>query len=198
MKKSLINSIISLALVFALFILTLSIVFSWFIQSYKFDKPFLGQTTSSYFAGGTGIDEANAYIITKPEHFFNLAYLQNLGYFTTKTYFKIPVGNPVIDFTNYSYHQTIPPIGTATNPFLGVFNGNKTVLKGYTINGTDMQDVGTFGYVGDGAVISNLFLETPTIISEQTVNLNTTGFHEHNDLTAILRQDILQVTLQPE
>lgn len=181
MKKSLVNSLSSLSLLIALFFVSLSVVFSWFINVYNMKNPILGEI-NSHFAGGDG-SAATPYLITRPEHFFNLAYLQNLGYFNSDSvtyHFEIP-NNTLIDFTT-SFYQTVPPIGTEAHPFVSIFNGNKSVLKGYTIDGTDRQDIGTFGYVGDGAQITNLFLQTPTIISEQSASFNTTGFHDHNDM----------------
>ncbi|MGN0967645.1 MAG: hypothetical protein ACI4O3_00120, partial [Oscillospiraceae bacterium] len=76
-----------------------------------------------YFESGDGTAD-DPYIIAKPEQFYNLAWLQYLGYFnrpeegTTTipaTYFELAVD---IDMSDY----TLPPIGTSDYPFLGNFD----------------------------------------------------------------------------
>jgi hypothetical protein len=42
----------------------------------------------SYFQKGTGTD-TDPYVIARPAHFYNLTRLQNLGVFSTQTYFSL-------------------------------------------------------------------------------------------------------------
>jgi hypothetical protein len=56
------------------------------------------------------------------------------------------------------------PIGTSTNPFTGVFDGNGYTISGLTINSTSGR-VGMFGQVGLGGIVKNLGL----------INVNITG-----------------------
>jgi len=183
MRKTITKSIVSLSLIIVLFIVTFSVAYSWIIHLYNIENPTIGKI-NSHFAGGDGLTPGTAYKITMPEHFYNLAYLQNSGYFNKENvtfYFEIPLPITEIDFTN-SYFQTIPPIGTYTYPFVSIFNGNNSVLKSYIVDGVAMQDIGTFGCLGSNALISNLILDSPTIISEPAIDIDTTNFHPHKDL----------------
>lgn len=188
MKKAIIKSLSTFLLLVGVFILTLYITFSWFNQAYIFPNHIIGKTRGAYFQSGNGTSE-DPYIISTSHHFYNLSYLQNLGMFNDKKYyFKVAdrYGNPtIIDFSDSKVlptHKTIQPIGTFDYQFKGEFNGNNSVLKSYIVDGTEKQDIGTFGYVATGAMITNLFLNSPNIISNPTENLSTTELHYHNNL----------------
>ncbi len=123
----------------ALLILMASIApsLAWFIRSVDFDydpNGLRGSTAAAYFGGGDGSSAENAYIISSPVHLYNLAWLQYIGYFNkassannglTQSYFRLEDN---IDMTGF----TLPPIGTAQYPFLGVFDGNCHVISGLT------------------------------------------------------------------
>lgn len=49
----------------------------------------------------------------------------------------------------------VDPIGTASNPFRGVFNGAGHIVSGYTVKGSTHPYVGFFGYVGEGGAVRN-------------------------------------------
>ena len=55
--------------------------------------------------------------------------------------------------------KAVTPIGTASTPFTGTFDGNGKTVSGYTLALADAENVGFFGYVGSGAVIKNLTLD---------------------------------------
>jgi len=130
-----------------------------------------GYTASAYFAGGDG-SAANPYVIDRPIHLYNLAWLQYLGLFNKNdgTAFKqqyFVLGSDVDMASTASVNWMLPPIGTSKYPFIGNFDG-----KGYTISNlvvdnaigdghitrkpstvgssiSDVNIVGTFGVVGD-------------------------------------------------
>jgi hypothetical protein len=186
MNRSKIKSFTALLLLFCAVLIT-AVTYSWLIQSYNLSNNVIGKTRSSYFAGGDGTS-TNPYIITTANHFYNLAFLQNLGIFdNTAYYFKVAdkIGNPVtIDFNNpkvFPVHKNFAPIGSSAHQFKGVFDGNNSVLKSYVIDGTGKQDIGTFGYVASGSSVTNLYLDSPRIVSNPASNISTTGFHAHND-----------------
>lgn len=196
-RKHLIFSIFSLIFVFFTFVF---VTFSWMDNTFTLQNDMLGRVRTSlksYFAGGDGTS-TTPFIIAEPEHVSNLAYLQNSGQFEgTQYYFKVAdpdTGNRIeIDFTGY---PSIPPIGDHTYPFKGTFNGNLSTFTSLAINGYGKQDIGLFGFAegvdlnSDGdfddtgeyySVISNLFVDSPFIISNPTTLDSSPTFHEHND-----------------
>jgi hypothetical protein len=129
-----------------------------------------GFTASSYFESGDG-SATSPYVITKPIHLYNLAWLQYLGYFNKvendayqQVYFVLQDN---IDMTSdESNNWTLPPIGTTDNPFIGSFDGNDYIISNLTVDNvlaeghitrkpstvtslTGLDIVGTFGVVGD-------------------------------------------------
>ena len=93
--------------------------FAWFSNNNNVTRGFDGSTTGAYFARGNG-SEGNPYVINKPIHLYNLAWLQYVGFFKDKEpYFIIERD---LDMSGW----TLPPIGTAENPFLGHLDGNDT------------------------------------------------------------------------
>ena len=105
-----------------------------------------GSSDGAYFAygDGTAVDDPSTpvkegpYGIETARQLYNLAWLQYFGYFNeiknntlTPTYFEL---NADIDMTGW----VLPPIGTETKPFVGVFNGNShTVSNLVTSNDYD-------------------------------------------------------------
>lgn len=94
--------------------------FAWFSNNNNVTRGFDGSTTGAYFARGNG-SEGNPYVINKPIHLYNLAWLQYVGFFKDKEpYFIIERD---LDMSGW----TLPPIGTTENPFLGHLDGNDTL-----------------------------------------------------------------------
>jgi hypothetical protein len=132
-----------------------------------------GYTASAYFAGGDGSAD-NPFIINRPIHLYNLAWLQYLGIFNqTDSSNNIKQKHFVLaadlDMTGW----VLPPIGTSDNPFMGSFSGdpgdgttNYYVVKNLTVDNslgtghiekkpsgvssvTGVNIVGMFGVVGN-------------------------------------------------
>jgi hypothetical protein len=132
-----------------------------------------GYTASAYFAGGDG-SAANPFVINRPIHLYNLAWLQYLGIFNqTDSSNNIKQKHFVLasdlDMTGW----VLPPIGTSDNPFMGSFSGdpgdgsgNYYVVKNLTVDNslgtghiekkpssvtsvTGVNIVGMFGVVGN-------------------------------------------------
>lgn len=94
--------------------------FAWFSNNNNVTRGFDGSTTGAYFARGNG-SEGNPYVINKPIHLYNLAWLQYVGFFKNKEpYFIIERD---LDMSGW----TLPPIGTTEYPFLGHLDGNDTL-----------------------------------------------------------------------
>ena len=121
----------------------ISSTLAWFSNNtIAVDEDIAGSTKGAYFAGGQGT-ENDPYQIASPVHLYNLAWLQDIGYFNrdandvypynengdsynensvTTTYFVL---NNDIDMSGWK----IPPIGTKKYPFIGQFDG-----QGHTVN----------------------------------------------------------------
>ncbi|MGN1155831.1 MAG: hypothetical protein ACI4TK_06615 [Agathobacter sp.] len=156
-----------IALVCTALILLVGGTFAWYYNSNKVNLNQIdGAVTylTKYFESGDGkgpeqatydddgnivIEDGCAYEIKTAEQFYNLAWLQYMGYFnqpeegTTTiptTYFYLSAD---IDMTGY----VLPPIGTSTNPFLGNFDGCGHTVTGLTVtnkvngSGTSIKDL---------------------------------------------------------
>ena len=135
--------------------------FAWFMTAIKINQiNGTGYTDAAYFAYGTGTAE-DPFGISEVRHLNNLAWLQYNGNFDNG-HFYFELANDInMDGDEY----VIPPIGTESHPFIGVFDG-----QGYTINNikvtndsseyskkphnitytqSDAEVVGFFGVVGE-------------------------------------------------
>lgn len=173
--KILLSSILAFIQASAIVIATVA----WFDDRATFNLDnSLGYTASSYFKGGTGTS-SDPFLIDKPVHLYNLAWLQYVGYFNktttsggtttydqTQTYFKIDDNVTSLDMSGI----VLPPIGTLNNPFIGIFDGNNKTISNLNVtnalgdnadsisikpinvtneNFTGVNIVGMFGVVGD-------------------------------------------------
>ncbi len=113
---------------------------SWLIVDniVPFPTNFGGSTKTAYFAGGDGSNE-DPYIIKSPVHFYNLAWLQYLGYFNLGSYinngraqsfFKLDFDGDNLNLSGLA----LPPIGTREYPFIGYFNGNGKTISNFTVS----------------------------------------------------------------
>lgn len=130
MKKAVHAICIFLSLAFAF----VAVTFCWFSRGelLNFRKDF-GSAKASYFGGGDGSSEENAYVISSSTHFYNLAWLQYLGYFNAagganngrlQSYFKLTKNIDMSELQRNGTVSALPPIGTEQYPFIGNFNGN--------------------------------------------------------------------------
>ena len=130
MKKVVHTICIFLSLAFAF----VAVTFCWFSRGelLNFRKDF-GSAKASYFGGGDGSSEENAYVISSSTHFYNLAWLQYLGYFNAagganngrlQSYFKLTKNIDMRELQRNGTVSALPPIGTEQYPFIGNFNGN--------------------------------------------------------------------------
>lgn len=136
----------------------------------------------SYFHCGTGTEE-DPFVITRPQHLFNLSRLQSLGVFSEQKYFqlgynldntgekKVYTGDTgeelanVLDMKDYngtSNQKTLANIGNESTPFYGIFEGNGLEIKNAQVH-CSLEDSGLFGYVSSRAEVRNLILDNITI-----------------------------------
>lgn len=175
---------------------TTAFSFSWFSNRNNVTRNIEGKTAGAYFARGRGTQD-DPFVINRPIHLYNLAWLQDVGYFDSKkTYFIIEKD---LDMTGW----TLPPIGNESHPFIGELDGFDTVhgtnksaakISNLTISNkfSDYQRhpssitsisgcnamgfFGTFGeerkdYAEDAPVAKNFYLDNVTVKSEEQENL---------------------------
>ncbi len=108
-------------------IATASFSYSWFTNKNNVTQDITGKTAGAYFGGGDGSKD-NAFIISKPIHLYNLAWLYYIGYFEDKEpYFKITSN---LDMSNWY----LPPIGTPTHHFNGHLDGNNKTISNLKVS----------------------------------------------------------------
>lgn len=175
---------------------TTAFSFSWFSNRNNVTRDIQGRTAGAYFARGKGTKD-DPFVINRPIHLYNLAWLQDVGHFDSKkTYFIIEKD---LDMSGW----TLPPIGNESHPFIGELDGldtvhgtNKTAVKisnltisnnfsDYgrhpssitSISGCNaMGFFGTFGeekkdYAEDAPVAKNFYLKNITVKSKEQENL---------------------------
>ncbi len=71
--------------------------------------------------------------------------------------------SPILNMNYYSGTRALPPLGSSTHPFKGHIVGNNLTVSKLHINGEGYSDIGIFGYVAQGATVSNLYFEAPYI-----------------------------------
>ncbi len=129
MKKVVHTICIFLSLAFAF----VAVTFCWFSRGELLNfRDDFGSAKASYFGGGDGSSEENAYVISSSTHFYNLAWLQYLGYFNAagganngrlQSYFKLTKNIDMSELQRNGTVSALPPIGTEQYPFIGNFDG---------------------------------------------------------------------------
>ena len=130
MKKAVHTICIFLSLAFAF----VAVTFCWFSRGELLNfRDDFGSAKASYFGGGDGSSEEKAYVISSSTHFYNLAWLQYLGYFNAagganngrlQSYFKLTKNIDMSELQRNGTVSALPPIGTEQYPFIGNFNGD--------------------------------------------------------------------------
>ncbi|MBR2612088.1 MAG: hypothetical protein IKC72_03365, partial [Clostridia bacterium] len=159
----------ALPVLLIVFLMLITASFAWFTGASL--VPEGAEVVLGYFAGGSGT-ESDPYIISRPVHLYNFAWLQNTGRFN-ETYDEdgnlVPFHFVVTEDLNMAGY-ILPPIGTANYPFIGKFNGvdtenGKVAISNLTVsniiapneitkrpqNVTDLagaEIIGMFGIVG--------------------------------------------------
>lgn len=129
MKKAVHTICIFLSLAFAF----VAVTFCWFSRGeLLYFRDDFGSAKASYFGGGDGSSEEKAYVISSSTHFYNLAWLQYLGYFNAagganngrlQSYFKLTKNIDMRELQRNGTVSALPPIGTEQYPFIGNFDG---------------------------------------------------------------------------
>lgn len=91
-------------------------------------------------------------------------------------YYRVSVKSITVDATG---GQTFIPIGSETKPFTGNFDGNGVIISGLTVDSNDSY-VGLFGYIGAGAVISEVGLYKADIATNYYYAGGIAGYNAGN------------------
>jgi len=90
--------------------------------------------------------------------------------------------NPTLDYVlandiDASGEEGFEPIGDEEEPFTGTFDGDGYTVSGLTVNRTDEDNVGLFGYVGSGGTVTNLGVEGVEVTGAEAVG-GITGYNQ--------------------
>ena len=165
MKKRIIALSLCLILAVAVSVSALGTLFAWIFVIEEKPLGITSEVSKAYFEGeGT---EESPFLIAQPVQLYYFAWLQDMGYYNddgtnaangymeAPVYFKVTAN---LDMTGY----TLPAIGTADQPFMGVFDGDYHVISNLTVTNADTvyqqpahtddilgaQIVGFFGVIG--------------------------------------------------
>lgn len=137
MKKKL--TIITMAVCAAACLLGgISSAAAWFVRRTTVgdQDDLIGESQGAYFARGEGTYE-KPFIINKPIHLYNLAWLQYIGYFNDSNapyYFALDPEDGETQTTLDMDGWVLPPIGTSLYPFIGNFDGHGETIANLTID----------------------------------------------------------------
>lgn len=81
-------------------------------------------------------------------------------------FFKLTADIDMSGFDGAGGNPAYNVIGTDPNRFVGQFDGDGFAISNLTINETGVINLGLFGFVGTGGVITNLELVNPTVTSD--------------------------------
>ena len=132
---------------------------AWFVEkaTVSSQSGLVGESQGAYFARGEGTS-SSPFIINKPIHLYNLAWLQYIGYFNDENapyYFAL---DPLDDQTTLDMAGwVLPPIGTSLYPFIGNFEGNGETIANLTT---------------DNVIGTNHIVKKPTIITAAATDAN--------------------------
>ncbi len=128
------KNILLLLSITALAITSITSVFAWYVSNIGIIQDFNDNklaANASYYESGKGT-ENDPYVIANARHLYNLAWLQDLGYYDDKVYYfklKNDIDMSNLKLATQTIASPIPAIGIDAHPFIGVFDG-----QGYTIN----------------------------------------------------------------
>ncbi|MBS3817339.1 MAG: hypothetical protein KGY76_07235, partial [Candidatus Thermoplasmatota archaeon] len=113
------------------------------------------------FAGGSGTKD-DPYMIT------NVTQLQNMTANVTAHY-ELANDIDASNTTDWNASAGFNPVGTSSNSFTGSFDGQNYTITDLYINRSDKNDGGLFGYINDGAEVSNVGLVDVNITGSNNV-----------------------------
>lgn len=143
----------------------------------------LGTTQGVGSFGGSGSGTANdPYLIFNPIHLYNVRNFT--GY--SDVYFKLMSDIDLSEFiADNSPTEGWEPIGLASSPFMGHFDGNNHTISGIKINRA-MNNVGLFSCLS-GAEIKNLIITGSTVEGNSRIG-SIAGVSKNSTITGVTAQ----------
>ena len=143
----------------------------------------LGTSQGAGSFAGSGSGTANdPYLIFNPIHLYNVRNFT--GY--SDVYFKLMSDIDLSEFiADNSPSEGWEPIGLASSPFMGHFDGNNHTISGMKINRT-MDNVGLFSCLS-GAEIKNLIITGSTVEGNSRIG-SIAGVSQNSTITGITAQ----------
>ena len=143
----------------------------------------LGTTQGVGSFGGSGSGTANdPYLIFNPIHLYNVRNFT--GY--SDVYFKLMSDIDLSEFiADNSPTEGWEPIGLASSPFMGHFDGNNHTISGIKINRA-MDNVGLFSCLS-GAEIKNLIITGSTVEGNSRIG-SIAGVSKNSTITGVTAQ----------
>ncbi len=153
------------------------------INSGAFGSIELGTTQGAGSFGGSGSGTANdPYLIFNPIHLYNVRNFT--GY--SDVYFKLMSDIDLSEFiADNSPTEGWEPIGLASSPFMGHFDGNNHTISGIKINRA-MDNVGLFSCLS-GAEIKNLIITGSTVEGNSRIG-SIAGVSQNSTITGVTAQ----------
>ena len=141
---------------------TAAFSYAWFTNHNNVTNNDLhGSTAGAYFARGDG-SSTNPYVINKPIHLYNLAWLQYIGAFDDKEPYFIIEAN--LDMSGWA----LPPIGTTEHPFKGHLDGYD---EAHSQNQTSTAKISNLTISNDFAAYNGKHPAAVTKDNFQTLNI---------------------------
>jgi len=186
MKKLHMKLSLLILLLIGVICVTTTSIYAWYLGYVGLDPKtdeIRISANSTYYAAGNGTKE-NPYIITKPRHLYNLAWLQDLGYYDetkdsdTSTseidpfYFELGANLDMSELKRNGVQTALPPIGIDEHPFVANFNGNGYVISNLLIS----TDFANQNYIKPSTKVLDEHSETYLSNTIQTSYLGTFGY----------------------
>lgn len=180
------KNILSLLSLSAIAVTTITSVYAWYVSTIGIVQDISDNklaANASYYQSGDG-SKNTPFVIANARHLYNLAWLQDLGYYDDKVYY-FKLAND-IDMSTLKIgdngQSPIPAIGIDDHPFIGSFDG-----QGYTINNL---------YVASNFSSSNCITPSRTILNshnqeqkKQTFNTKTNNIiSNYNGLFGVIKK----------
>lgn len=158
--------------------LTLSTPGSYTLRVYVEDVPYSELITADVvnpeYAGGIGTVD-DPYLIANARHLDNVRYNLNACY-------KL-ISDIDLAVAPYNEGDGWKPIGCQERPFTGFFDGNGKTIRGLYIMQERGDEIGLFGYLGEGAALYNIQLAEVNVTGRTLVG-GLVGYNEGGSIAA--------------
>lgn len=175
-------------------------IYAWYTNyvGFKAHDDIQLSSNTGYFAGGNGTKD-NPYLISSAVHLYNLAWLQDLGYFdleddsnpnlegNQRFYFELVSNIDMSKLINNNLISPIPPIGIDAHPFVSNFEGNGYIISNLFIE----TDFSNQAYIKPA---NDILQNSTTTILNSIINTSSVGLFGQIDTDDIDENNPMQVS----